>query len=79
LRNFLEGEGANFSAVLSGKLKMVLQCVAVGVSLFALSYRDESRPQWLQWTLLLSVWSAVGLTIYSGFEYIRRAILLVRR
>ncbi len=79
LRNFLEGEGANFSAVMSGKLKMVLQCVAVGVSLYALSYGDEPRPQWLNWTLQVSVWSAVLLTIYSGLEYIRRAILLMKR
>jgi CDP-diacylglycerol--glycerol-3-phosphate 3-phosphatidyltransferase len=79
LRNFLEGEGANFSAVLSGKLKMVLQCVAVGVSLFALTYRGMDRPEWLQTTLLVSVWAAVLLTIYSGLEYIRRAILLIRR
>ncbi len=79
LRNFLEGEGANFSAVLSGKLKMVLQCVAVGVSLFALTYRDLPRPAWLEGLLLVSVWSAVLLTIYSGLEYIRRAIMLMRR
>ena len=79
LRNFLEGEGANFSAVLSGKLKMVLQCIAVGVSLFALTYGFAPRPEWLKTTLLVSVWAAVLLTIYSGLEYIRRAILLIRR
>ncbi len=79
LRTFLEGEGANFSAVMSGKLKMVLQCIAVGVSLFALTYRFEPRPEWLRWTLPVSVWAAVLLTIYSGLEYIRRAILLLRR
>ncbi len=35
LRSYLEGEGADFSAIMSGKLKMVLQCVAVLVSLYA--------------------------------------------
>jgi len=79
LRNFLEGEGANFSAVMSGKLKMVLQCLAAGVSLFALAQHDPQRPDWLHWLLLGSVWSAVVLTIYSGLEYIRRAISLIRR
>lgn len=77
LRSFLEGEGADFSAVMSGKLKMVLQCTAVAVSLFALSYLEPAaRPQWLQWLLVLSIWSAMALTVYSGVEYVRRAITL---
>ncbi len=77
LRSFLEGEGADFSAVMSGKLKMVLQCAAVAVSLFALTYVEAARrPEWLKWALGISVWSAVALTIYSGVEYIRRAIAL---
>jgi CDP-diacylglycerol--glycerol-3-phosphate 3-phosphatidyltransferase len=77
LRSFLEGEGADFSAVMSGKLKMVLQCAAVATSLFALTYATaESRPEWLRIGLLACVWSAMGLTIYSGVEYVRRAISL---
>ncbi len=79
LRTFLEGEGADFSALMSGKLKMVFQCVAVGVSLFGLTYGELPRPEWLAWLLPVSVWSAVALTIYSGLEYIRRAVLLLRR
>lgn len=77
LRSFLEGEGADFSAQMSGKLKMVLQCVAAGVSLFALSYPSATdRPEWLQWLLIVSVWSAILLTLYSGVAYGRRAISL---
>lgn len=38
LRSFLEQRGADFSATFSGKLKMVLQCVAVTASLFTLGY-----------------------------------------
>jgi CDP-diacylglycerol--glycerol-3-phosphate 3-phosphatidyltransferase len=79
LRTFLEGEGANFSATMSGKLKMVCQCTAVGTSLFSLTYGLLPRPEWLTWLLSVSVWLAVGLTIYSGLEYVRRAALLVRR
>jgi CDP-diacylglycerol--glycerol-3-phosphate 3-phosphatidyltransferase len=76
LRSFLEGEGADFSAVMSGKLKMVLQCVAVALSMFALTYRVAARPEWLQWALTISVWSAVALTLFSGVAYVRRAIQL---
>lgn len=77
LRSFLEGEGADFSAQMSGKLKMVLQCAAVTASLLALSYGSvEARPQWVAVGLQICVWGAVILTIYSGVEYVRRAIAL---
>jgi CDP-diacylglycerol--glycerol-3-phosphate 3-phosphatidyltransferase len=79
LRTFLEGEGADFSALMSGKLKMVFQCMAVGTSLFWLTYGEAPRPDWLEWLLPVSVWAAVALTVYSGLEYIRRAALLFRR
>ena len=84
LRNFLEGEGADFSASLSGKLKMVLQCTAAVVSMYALTFEvaaavPPSRPDSLIWLLDISVWSAVALTIYSGLDYIRRAVSLLRR
>ncbi len=80
LRTFLEGEGADFSAVLSGKLKMVLQCGAVAASLYALTYGEAPQPEWLRvWALPITVWAAVLLTIYSGLEYVRRAMLLLRR
>jgi CDP-diacylglycerol--glycerol-3-phosphate 3-phosphatidyltransferase len=77
LRSFLEQQGADFSAAMSGKLKMVFQCVAAGVSLFALSYTAESEPEWVRWLLTGSVWSALALTVYSGVEYVRRAMQLM--
>jgi CDP-diacylglycerol--glycerol-3-phosphate 3-phosphatidyltransferase len=80
LRSFLEGEGADFSATLSGKLKMLLQCIAVGVSLFYLSYgRPAEFPLWLEWLMRLSVWSAVAITILSGVAYIQRAAAILSK
>lgn len=77
LRSFLEGEGADFSASMSGKLKMLLQCVAAALSLFALSYKGQ-RPEELQYALVAAVWAAVVLTVYSGLAYILKAITLLR-
>ena len=77
LRSFLEGEGADFSASMSGKIKMVLQCLAVGLALFALYY-GSPRPEGLQWAVVISIWAAVLMTIYSGAAYARRAIVLLR-
>ena len=80
LRGFLEGEGADFSAAMSGKLKFVLQCAAAAASLYVLHLHgaDIESPDWLLWTLLVSVWSAVALTVYSGVIYIVAAIRLIR-
>jgi CDP-diacylglycerol--glycerol-3-phosphate 3-phosphatidyltransferase len=77
LRNFLEGEGADFSAQLSGKLKMALQCGAVIASLYLL-IPDETRPDWLFWLRDTLIWSAVVLTIFSGLQYIYRAVQILR-
>ena len=79
LRSFLEKEGADFSASLSGKLKMVLQCGAAGFSLFFISYATPSTPVWLLWTRDLLLWSAVALTVVSGVIYVRAAIVLLKQ
>ena len=79
LRSFLEQQGADFSATLSGKLKMVLQCIAAVTSLYALSYGTLVRPSWLQTTLTISVWAAVALTVISGVAYVFAAIKLLRQ
>ena len=79
LRSFLEGEGIDFSAAMSGKLKMVAQCLAAGWSLFRLSYGDATPPGWVVTGLDVVVWGAVVLTVYSGVEYVFAAVRLLRR
>jgi CDP-diacylglycerol---glycerol-3-phosphate 3-phosphatidyltransferase len=79
LRTFLEQRGRDFSATWSGKLKMILQCLAVPACLLSLS------PEFVAWgeqyasasALIhlrnLCVWAAVLMTIYSGVDYTWRA------
>jgi CDP-diacylglycerol---glycerol-3-phosphate 3-phosphatidyltransferase len=78
LRSFLEQQGADFSAAMSGKLKMVLQCAAAALSMYRLSY-DVAPPEWLGWALPAAAWAAVGLTVYSGVAYVFVAVRLLRR
>ena len=60
LRSFLEDRGADFSAKMSGKLKMVLQCVAAGVACSVSTLRaDHAHDAWVWWLLVVSLWSAV--------------------
>ena len=82
LRSFMEERGSDFSAKMPGKLKMVLQCIAAGVSLFYLSSNPPADPDvrnWVWWLLVTSVWSALILTIYSGIGYVRAAVELLRK
>jgi CDP-diacylglycerol--glycerol-3-phosphate 3-phosphatidyltransferase len=81
LRSFLEERGADFSAKMAGKLKMVLQCVAAGTSLFYLFFTDQpaGSPNWVWWPMVVSIWAAVLLTVYSGMIYIFAAVRLLRQ
>ncbi len=81
LRSFLEERGSDFSASMAGKWKMVVQCIAIGFSLFRLSYvgtPDATPLGWMVNGLDAFVWAAVVLTVYSGIEYIFAAIRLMR-
>ena len=78
LRSFFEERGSDFSAKMSGKLKMVLQCVAAGASLLYLHVgAGGPAPGWLYWTVVASTWAAVILTAYSGLIYIWVAVRLL--
>jgi len=88
LRSFIEERGSDFSAQMSGKLKMVLQCVAAAAALFYLSYLDPDAadrfalpeaPDWVRATMVGSLWAALVLTVYSGIGYIVIAVRLLRR
>ena len=74
LRSFLEEQGADFSANMAGKIKMVVQCAAIGFSLFRLTYANpaaldaaallaphaESVSPWLQTP---PQWMDLGLAV----------------
>ena len=86
LRSFIEDRGVDFSAKMSGKLKMVIQCIAAGTCLFWLHYPlplahalQLQGPDWCWWILVIFVWASVLLTIYSGLVYIRIAAQLLRK
>ena len=78
LRGFLEQHGKDFAASLSGKLKMLFQCLAVTASLVSLSPRvNDLWPQVSLYRSLL-LWAAVLVTLYSGLVYVWRAVVLLR-
>ena len=72
LRSVIEGSGGDFSAKWAGKIKMVVQCVAVVASLLVLHLLTANKPvpDWIHYTLVASAWGAIAITIYSGLEYV---------
>jgi len=74
VRAEMERTGHDFSAALSGKLKMLLQCAAIAVELFA-----RARPDWAVGGVAvgqfarLTAWAAVVSTIHSGLVYLAAA------
>ncbi len=74
LRGILEKEGKDFSASMAGKIKMVLQCVAVTGCLLSLSPKIKSDGFLLARDVVL--WTAVAATVWSGLIYVQRAYRL---
>jgi len=75
LRGYIEQHGGDFSANLSGKLKMVFQCIAVGGCLLvfdlqSLGNETETFAVVIRWITGVAVWTALVSTIYSGIIYI---------
>jgi len=72
IRSLIEGSGGDFSAKMAGKLKMVFQCVAACSALVALALVNAGSnvPGWLWWTMIISIWIAVGSTLHSGYLYV---------
>ncbi len=75
LRAIIEGSGGDFSAKQLGKWKMVLQCAAVIAILLCLINPDVA---WLSLVSPVLLWSAIVLTVYSGYDYTVAAARLMR-
>jgi CDP-diacylglycerol---glycerol-3-phosphate 3-phosphatidyltransferase len=78
LRAILEQQGKDFSATMSGKIKMVTQCFAVGASLLSLSPTVTSAMPWFSVLRDVLLWLSVAFTFGSGILYVRRAARLLR-
>ena len=70
LRSLIEGRGEPFGARMAGKLKTAFQCVSI-VAILIVSILNL-EPHW-QWVRDVSIWTAVVLTLYSGFGYLKLA------
>ncbi len=87
LRAFLEQHGRDFSAKFWGKLKMLLQCIAVPLCLLSLSpdvqrFCDAAIADgYVKFVVVRDVAVALmaAVTVYSGLEYSWRAFQVLRK
>ncbi len=70
LRAAIERSGGDFSAKWIGKWKMGLQCVAIPACLLWLM----SLQPWIFWTMILSLWGTIAITLWSGIDYVFKAV-----
>jgi CDP-diacylglycerol--glycerol-3-phosphate 3-phosphatidyltransferase len=77
LRSFLEARGVAFGAGLGGKLKMVLQSIAIPAVLFYRANTPDSRP--MKYLVIVLLAGTLFFTVSSTVEYVRRAVALLRK
>ena len=74
LRGFSESRGESYGAVLSGKIKMILQSVTAGAILFLMARSDGSLAgQPLQPVKTVLIWATVIITALSMVQYLVRS------
>jgi len=82
LRGYMERIGQDFGADPAGKLKMIVQCVAIPSVLLVRIVDDATGGRgrsgsalvngfW--WSAVVLVWLALGITVWSGVGYVRKA------
>jgi CDP-diacylglycerol--glycerol-3-phosphate 3-phosphatidyltransferase len=76
IRGYSESQGISFPATYSGKIKMIVQLVAIGTVLFQLA--NVTQPLWAVWLKVILVWLSVAVTVLSGLTYVHKAADLLK-
>ncbi|MCH2152647.1 MAG: CDP-alcohol phosphatidyltransferase family protein [Phycisphaerales bacterium] len=76
VRAVAEGSGVEFGAKSLGKIKMVIQSVAVPcILVLAVNLPSTSYP-WSGWTCAVLAWLTIGITLWSAYPYLSGMRLL---
>lgn len=80
LRGYVESLGVEFPADWFGKIKMILQCIAISIVLGmdAFPWPDALRTFW-GWTAHAFVWGTLVTAAGSGVTYVLRSRDLIRQ
>lgn len=84
LRGYMERKGHQFGADPAGKVKMVIQCVAIPMVLCHRIVQDgfsDGHPglaHSIRWAAVVLVWLTLVVTVWSGYGYIRKSAIHLR-
>ena len=78
LRGYVESRGGEFPADRWGKLKMILQCLAVGglFLIHAYAWPDAWHEFWRLATISL-IWATLVSTVASGVGYVQKTVRIL--
>ena len=77
MRSFSESHGISFAASWSGKIKMILQCIAISWCIVYVAHWTDGPP-WTEWVRDILIWVTTAFTGASALVYIKRAYDLLR-
>ena len=79
IRGWVESLGRDFGADSLGKVKMVLQSIAVGAVLFLHAFPwSETLFTYLDWFARVLVWGTIAITLISGASYVLKTRTLLK-
>ena len=76
IRGYSESQGIKFPATPAGKIKMLLQSLAIGTVLFCLAWTPDVI--WTIWVKIILVWLSVIATVASAFFYVSKTGSLLK-
>lgn len=76
IRSYVESLGKSFAADKMGKVKMVVQCLAIGFALGSQAFpwpKIGIQVEWLEACTVVLVWATLISSVSSGWNYISKA------
>ena len=82
LRGAAEAAGESFGAAFAGKFKLGFQSGTIMAILLYVNYHQKllewNFETWARYVRNFGIWGTVVITLYSGLQYIQKAVLLYR-
>jgi len=82
LRGAAESAGENFAAAFAGKFKMGFQSGTIMAILLYVNYHERLREwkveDYARYVRNFGIWGTVVITVFSGIQYIQKAVVLYR-
>ena len=72
MRTVAASEGLVIAAAMSGKIKTVLQMIAVPLLLVTAAITNDDVARYFDMAAQIFLWASLIMTVYSGVEYIAR-------